>query len=57
MKTYTAIFRRYNPQLRTYITERTIEAENKRKAAAQVRKIENNCIYGSMEFVGWKEEQ
>lgn len=40
MKTYKAVFNRYNPQLGSYETERTFEAENKREAKKHCKKIE-----------------
>lgn len=54
-KTYKAIFDRHNPQLGTYKTERTFEAANKREARKHCKKIENGCIYGSMELVSIEE--
>lgn len=56
MKTYKAIFNRYNPQLRVvYKTERTIEAEDKRKARKRCNEIEKHCIYGSLSLVSLEE--
>lgn len=54
-KTYKAIFNRYNPQLGTYKTERTFEAENKREARKHCKKIENGCIYGFLSLVSLEE--
>ena len=55
MKTYKAIFNRYNPQTGLYQTERTIEAEDKRKARKRCKEIENRCVYGSMSLVSLEE--
>lgn len=55
MKTYKAIFNRYNPQLGSYETERTFEAENKREAKKHCKKIEGHCIYGGMHLVSLME--
>ena len=55
MKTYKAIFNRYNPQTGLYQTERTIEAEDKRKARKRCKEIENHCVYGSMSLVSLEE--
>lgn len=55
MKTYKAIFNRYNPQLGSYKTERTIEAEDKRKARKRCNEIENRCVYGIMSLVSLEE--
>ena len=55
MKTYKAIFNRYNPQTGLYQTERTIEAEDNRKARKRCNEIENHCVYGSMSLVSLEE--
>lgn len=55
MKTYKAIFNRYNPQTGLYKTERTIEAEYKRKARKRCKEIENRCVYGSLSLVSLEE--
>ena len=55
MKTYKAIFNRYNPQTGLYKTERTIEAENKLKALKRCSEIQKHCIYGSMVLVSLEE--
>ena len=55
MKTYKATFDRYNPQLGTYKTDRTIEAENKTAARRRAKEIERNCIYGLMSLVSLEE--
>lgn len=55
MKTYKAIFNRYNPQTGLYQTERNIEAEDKRKARKRCKEIENHCVYGSLFLVSLEE--
>ena len=52
MKTYKAIFNRYNPQTGLYQTERTIEAEDTLKALKRCNEIENLF---SMFFVSLEE--
>lgn len=58
MKTYTAKFRRDNPQLSNggYYTTRTIKAKSKANAIKQAKKLEN-CPYGSMTLIELIEEE
>lgn len=50
MKTFTAKFWRYNPQLANggYETERTIEAKTIASARKKAREYEKGCLYGGM---------
>ena len=54
MKTYKAIFNRYNPVRGLYQKECTIEAEDSLKALQRCNEIENR-YYGSMFFVSLEE--
>lgn len=49
-QTYTAVYERYNPQLGTYETKRTIEARTEKAAWRKAREQER-CVYGSMTLV------
>ena len=50
MKTYKAIFNRYNPQIGLYQTGKEAETEGALKARKRCNEIENRCVYGSMFF-------